>query len=89
MARRESPPDAPPPGDPAATETDHAGVTGEVTPATAPSLPTRIGDIAVGDVIDGWTVQAINSSTDVLVAQGAERRTLTVQDLERAKAATP
>jgi hypothetical protein len=64
-------------------------VTGEVTPATAPSLPTRIGDIAVGDVIDGWTVQAINSSTDVLVAQGAERRTLTVQDLERAKAATP
>jgi hypothetical protein len=47
----------------------------------------RIGSIGVGDVIDGWTVLALNGPGDVLVGNGAERRTLTIVDLERAKQA--
>jgi hypothetical protein len=43
--------------------------------------------IAVGDVIDGWTVQRITNPTDVVIAQGHERRCVTLQELERAKAA--
>jgi hypothetical protein len=46
-----------------------------------------ISKVAVGDVIDGWTVLAINSPTDVRCTQGPEQRTLTLQDLERAKLA--
>jgi hypothetical protein len=57
--------------------------------AAPPTPRRRVGDIAVGDVIDGWTVQAINGPDDVLVANGVERRTLTILDLERAKQATP
>jgi hypothetical protein len=57
--------------------------------ADAAPQAKRVGDIAVGDVIDGWTVQAINGPEDVLVANGVERRTLTIRDLERAKQDTP
>lgn len=38
--------------------------------------------IAVGDVIDGWTVNALNGA-DVVLVSGHERRTWQLDDLER------
>jgi len=55
-------------------------------PAAAAAVePASLDAIAVGDVVDGWTVLAINNPTDVVVAQGAERRSMTLADLVRAK----
>jgi hypothetical protein len=44
--------------------------------------------IAVGDVLDGWTVEAINGQ-DVLLSSGAERRTRALADLEKEREAGP
>ena len=65
------------------TADDKRAAKSSVTEAESPK------GVVVGDVIDGWTVQAINNPTDVVVVQGAERRCLTLQELERAKLAAP
>jgi len=63
----------------AATARAAKGATAAETAAPSPDA------VAVGEVIDGWTVVAINNPTDVQIAQGAERRSVTVADLVRAK----